>query len=121
MTSSTLPFGLEWNSLGAIAPSQSWNHLEIRLSEEAIFRVKIRYSAQGQIEIEKETPLPEGYSFGYTVVDQCCILLFKPSAEVGLMPEVIDLDGNGNYLRTPLNNRVYTLKDYTSSTYVTEF
>ena len=121
VTSSTLPFGLEWNSLGAIAPSQSWNHLEIRLSEEAIFRVKIRYSAQGQIEIEKETPLPEGYSFGYTVVDQCCILLFKPSAEVGLMPAVIDLDGNGNYLRTPLNNRVYTLKDYTSSTYVTEF
>ena len=28
--------------------------------------------------------------------------------------------GNGNYLRTPLRDRVYTLKDYTSSTYVTE-
>lgn len=120
VTSSPQPFDSEWNSLGAIAPGLSWNHLEVRLSKEDVFRARIRYSAKGEIEIEKETPLPEGYAFGYTIVDQCCILLFKPSAEVSLMPEIIDLDGNGNYLRTPLRDRVYTLKDYTSSTYVTE-
>ena len=119
VTSSTLPFEPEWNSLGAIAPGHSWNHLEIRLTDLTRVRLRVKYSAEGKIDIEKETPIPEGFTFGYTVVDQCCLLLLQPSTKISLMPEIIDLDGNSSYMCTPTKDKVYTLKDYTSSTFVT--
>jgi hypothetical protein len=119
VTDSTLPFGPEWNSLGALAPGLSWNHLEIRLTDQTRIRLRIRFSPEGRVDIEKETPVPDGFTFGYTVVDQCCLLLLKPSSKISLMPEIIDLDGNSSYLCTPCKDRVYVLKDYTSSTYVT--
>ena len=106
-----------WYPLGALAISPSENHLEVRLSNEQRIRLKVNYSTNG-VDIQKETAVPEGFTLGYLVQDKCCILLFQSTAQVTLQPEVIDLDGNSSYLCTPDKDKVYTLKDYTTTTYV---
>ena len=110
-----------WNSLGAIAPGNSWNNLEIRLSDSQVFRIRAKYSFAGKVDVERGSEIPEGIELGYMVLDHCCLLLFKPNKKIELQPEILDLDGNSSYLCTPDKSRVFTLLDYTSSSLVTEF
>jgi len=118
LLNSAQPFKPVWNSLGALAPGDSENHLEIRLSDDKKIILRIKYSFEGQIDITKESDIPEGYSLGYMIIDNCCLLLLKPENEITLQPEIIDIDGNSSYLGTPYKDKVYTIDDYTSAPFI---
>ncbi|WP_352422872.1 hypothetical protein [Proteiniphilum sp.] len=110
-------FDSEWHVLGAIITSPYRSLLKIDLRDDFTVDLDLRFSGD-HLKMNDHTivnPQNEEFEIGYVVMDDYCVLLFKPKNELDLYPIISDKLGSGSYMPTPSKGQHYRLKDYNIS------